>query len=145
MTSQDVRRTTEDKLAGSIRLLLGVLFGMTGGMKLLVPDLASAWEGQLLAANIPFHELSRWSVPFIEIFLGVTLLVGTFARVAVVVVIGIMLVAGYVHVVVQDPSLFPLQPSEPIIPVVVIVLSAYLLWKGGGAWSSDLRATRDAL
>ena len=111
-------------------------------MKLLVPGLASAWEGQLLTASRPFHELSRWSVPFIEILLGVMLLLGTFARVAVVVVIGSMLVASYVHVVVQDPTLFPLQPSEPIIPVVVITLSAYLLWKGGGAWSSNIRATQ---
>jgi len=54
------------------------------------------------------------------------------------VVIGIMTVATYVHVVVDDPSLFPLQPSEPIIPLAVIAMCVYLLWRGGGSWSKDL-------
>ena len=57
-------------------------------------------------------------------------------------VIGIMAVATYVHLVVDDPSLFPLQPSEPIIPSIVIAMCLYLLWRGGGSWSRDLNATR---
>ena len=60
------------------------------------------------------------------------------------VVVGIMIVATYVHVVVDDPSLFPLQPTEPIIPIGVVVLTAYLLWRGAGAWSSDLRTSSAA-
>ena len=59
-----------------------------------------------------------------------------------VAVVGVMLVATYVHVVVDDPALFPLQPTEPIVPLIVIAMCAYILWKGAGAWSSDLRATR---
>ncbi len=55
---------------------------------------------------------------------------------------GIMAVATYVHVIVNDPSLFLLQPSEPIIPLLVITAGVYLLWQGGGAWSRDLRAAR---
>jgi len=51
-----------------------------------------------------------------------------------------MVVATYVHVVVDDPSLFPLQPSAPVIPLVIIAMCAYLLWRGAGAWSLDLRA-----
>ena len=31
-----------------------------------------------------------------------------------------MIVATYVHVVVDDPSLFRLQPSEPVIPIAVV-------------------------
>jgi hypothetical protein len=53
MILDDIRRTSDNKLAGSIRILLAVLFLMTGGMKLLIPTLAEAWSGQLLAANIP--------------------------------------------------------------------------------------------
>ena len=41
------------------RVFLGVLFVMTGAMKLLVPTLADAWAGQLLAAELPFYTLSR--------------------------------------------------------------------------------------
>jgi len=136
------QRTANDKLAGSIRLILGVLLVMTGTLKLVVPTLAEAWSGQLLASGLPFYELSRWSVPFVEIIVGVVLGIDLFVRLAVVAVIGIMTVATYVHVVVDDPSLFPLQPSEPIIPLTVIAMCLYLLWRGGGAWSKDLTATR---
>lgn len=136
-----LRRTSDDKLAGTVRLLLAAVFLMTGVMKIVVPMLGEAWSGQLLAAGLPFYTISRWTVPFLEIFLGVALAVGVFVRPAVVAVMGIMVVATYVHVVVDDPSLFPLQPSEPIIPLIVIVLGAYLLWRGGGAWSWDLRET----
>ncbi len=137
-----VQITTNDKLSGAIRLMLAVIFLMTGSMKLLVPQLAEAWSGQLIAAQLPFYELSRWTVPFLELFLGVVLAVGILVRPAAIAVIGIMVVATYVHVVVDDPSLFPLQPDEPIIPVMVMLGSAYLLWRGGGSWSRDLKSTR---
>ncbi len=135
-----LRFTKEDKLAGTLRLMLGVLFVMTGVMKLVVPMLADAWSGQLLASGLPFFTLTRWTVPFVEIAVGIVLLAGTHTRLAVLVVIGIMIVATYVHVIVDDPSLFPLQPSKPIIPIIVIGMASYLLWKGGGSWSRDLRA-----
>ncbi len=138
MTLDDIRKTSDNKLAGSIRILLAVLFLMTGVMKLLIPMLAEAWSGQLLAANIPLHTVARWTVPFLEMLLGALLVVGAFVRPAAVVVMGIMAVATYVHLVVHDPSLFPLQPSEPIIPLIVIVMSVYVLWRGAGAWSLDL-------
>jgi uncharacterized membrane protein YphA (DoxX/SURF4 family) len=117
---------------------------MTGVMKLVVPMLAEAWSGQLLAAGLPFYELTRWTVPFVEIGVGVALMLGLFARLAGLIVIGIMVVATYVHLVVDDPSLFPLQPSEPIVPVAVMVMTAYVVWRGAGAWSQDLKATETA-
>lgn len=142
MELASLRNTTEDRVAGSIRRVLAILFVMTGMMKLVVPRLAEAWSGQLLAAGLPFYELSRWSVPLIEILVGIVLWIGLFSRLAAMVVIGIMAVATYVHVAVNDPTVFPLQPSEPIIPLAVIALCVYLLWRGGGSWSKDLTATR---
>lgn len=140
MTLDDIRQTSNNRLAGTIRLLLSLLFLMSGIMKLLVPVLGDAWSGQLLAANVPFYTIARWTVPFLEIILGLLLAVGLFLRPAVLAVTGIMVTATYVHMVVDDPSLFPLQPSEPIIPLMVIALSLYLLWKGAGSWSLDLKA-----
>ena len=122
--------------------MLALVFLMTGLMKLLVPRLAEAWSGQLIAAQLPFYELSRWTVPFLELFLGVVLALGILVRPAALAVIGIMAVATYVHLVVDDPSLFPLQPSEPIIPGLVMLGSAFLLWRGGGSWSRDLKSAR---
>ena len=143
MNIKTIRHTTNDKLAGGVRLMLAVIFLMTGPMKLLIPQLAEAWSGQLLAAQIPLYEISRWTVPFLELLLGLVLTLGLFTRPSVVVVIGIMIVATYVHTVVDDPSLFPLQPKQPIIPIMVIIMSAFILWRGAGAWSMDLRAGKD--
>ena len=144
MEWQRVRSTQSDGVARCIRVVLGALFVMTGAMKLVVPMLAAAWAGQLAAANIPLPELNRWVVPFIEMGVGVALLVGFYTRIAILLVLNIMAVATYVHFVVDDPALFPLQPAEPIIPAVVMILSVYVLVKGGGSGSLDLRATRAA-
>ena len=141
MIPASLRETSDDKLAGGIRIFLGALFLTTGAMKLVVPMLAEAWSGQLLAAQLPLYELNVRLVPFVEMAVGIVLLIGFHTRLACTVVIGIMVVATYVHVVVDDPSLFPLQPSEPVIPLVVIMMSAYLIWKGGGAGSLDLRGS----
>ena len=145
MTLARIRSTSHNKLAAGLRLAVAVLFLMTGAMKLLVPRLADAWSAQLVAANIPLYTISRWSVPFIEIAVGLALAVGVVVRLAGVVVIGIMMVATYVHLVVDDPSLFPLQPSAPVIPLVVIAVAAYLVWRGAGAWSLDLRTSQGAV
>ncbi len=140
MIPEHIRNTSDDKLAAVVRLLLATVFVMTGVMKLVVPMLGEAWSGQLLAANVPFYTLTRWTMPFVEIGVGVALTVGTHARLASVIVMGIMVAATYVHVVVDDPTLFPLQPSEPIIPLIILMMSAYIVWRGAGAWSVDLRA-----
>lgn len=140
MIPEKIRNTSDDKLAGVVRLLLATIFVMTGVMKLVVPMLAEAWSEQLLAANLPFYSLTRWTVPFVEIGVGVALTVGLYGRLASILVMGIMVPATYVHLVVDDPTLFPLQPSEPVIPLVVMLMSAYIVWRGAGAWSADLRA-----
>ncbi len=144
MEWQRVRSTRSDAVARGIRVLLGVLFVMTGAMKLVVPVLATAWAGQLLAANIPLAELNRLVVPFVEIAVGAALLMGFYTRLASLLVLNIMVVATYVHIVVDDPTLFPLQPAEPIIPAVVMILTAYILVKGGGSGSLDLKAIERA-
>ena len=141
MTSKSIRSTRENRVAAGIRIGLGILFVMTGVMKVVVPSLAEAFVGQLAAANIPFQALNRWAVPFIEMAVGGALLIGFHTRLATLVVFSIMIVGTYVHLAVDDPSLFPLQPEQPIIPVVVMILSVYLLLRGGGAGSADLRAS----
>ena len=141
MTLQSIRRTRDDRVAAWIRIALGVLFVMTGVMKLVVPSLGAAFAGQLAGANIPLQELNRWVVPFIEVGVGGALLIGFYTRIATLIVFTIMIVGTYVHLVVDDPSLFPLQPEQPIIPVAVMIISIYVLLRGGGSGSSDLRAS----
>ena len=141
MNLQQIRSTRSDHVAGVTRVLIGILFVMTGAMKLLVPSLGDAFAGQLAAANIPFQQINEWVVPFVELGVGFALLIGLYTRIATLLVLNIMVVATYTHLMVDDPSLFPLQPTEPIIPVMVMILSVYLLWRGAGSWSRDLEAS----
>ena len=133
------RHTRPSGALGLCRLLLGLLFASTGLMKFVVPSLREAFSGQLAAAGLPFHFLNMWMVPLVELLVGVALLAGFFSRLASLVAIGMMFVATYVHLVVDDPSLFPLQPEEPIIPLVAIAICLYVSRKGSGSWSLDLR------
>ncbi len=144
MTWKSIRNTRNDRVAAGIRIGLGVVFLMTGVMKVVVPTLGAAFAGQLAAANIPFQDLNRWVVPFVEMAIGGALLIGFYTRLATLVVFSIMIVGTYVHLVVDDPSLFPLQPEQPIIPAVVMVLSVYVLLRGAGSGSADLRASEGA-
>ena len=141
MTLQTIRETKNDRIATAVRTALGLLFVMTGVMKLAIPPLGAAFAGQLAAANIPFEEVQRWVVPLVEIGVGVALFVGYYTRIATLMVLNNMVVATYVHLMVDDPALFPLQPTEPIIPAVVTILSAYVLLRGGGSRSLDLSAS----
>ena len=108
---------------------------------MLVPSLGAAFAGQLAAAQIPLPQLSEVVVPGVEVLVGVALLAGFYSRVAALILAGIMIVATYVHLAVHDPSLFPLQPEAPIIPLMVIPLTSLILIRGGGAWSLDLKTT----
>jgi uncharacterized membrane protein YphA (DoxX/SURF4 family) len=118
--------------------LLGLLFLMTGLMKLFVPELRAAFSGQLTAAAIPAHTLNMWFVPLAETGMGLALIAGFLSRVASLTAMSTMVVATYVHLVVHDPDLFPLQPEAPISPLIALVLCAWVLWAGGGSWSADL-------
>ncbi len=136
--------TVNNKTLGVLRIFLGIMFMMTGAMKIWMPTLREAFSGQLIQANLPLHDFNMWFVPLVEILIGILLLVGWHSRVASAIVIGIMIVATYTHLVVSDPSLFPLQPHLPIGPIMFLLISAYILWKGGGSWSWDLNTTSDA-
>lgn len=89
----------------------------------------------------PFTPSCGGACPSSKMGVGAALAVGIVARPTVAVIISIMGVATYVHRVVDDPELFPLQPSAQVIPLIVIALSLLILWRGAGAWSKDMKAT----
>jgi len=134
-----LRQTSPNKLIGAIRLMLGIIFIMTGTMKLTLADFSEAWSIQLLEAEIPFYTLNFWFVPVFEILLGVILLIGYYSRIGALMVLPVMLVAMYVHLTVSNPAAFPAQPQEPYIPMAVIVMALFIIVKGGGNWSMDLK------
>lgn len=135
-----LRETQPNPAVAIVRILLGVLFLMTGIMKLFVPELRAAFSGQLTAAAIPAHSLNMWFVPLAETGMGLALIAGFLSRLVSLAAMGTMVVAAYVHLVVHDPDLFPLQPEAPIIPLIALALCAWVLWAGAGSWSADLRS-----
>jgi len=142
MDIQQLRETSDDRLVGGLRLILGFVFFMAGILKVVVPSLGEAFAGQLAAANLPLPDLSFYTVPVIEMVLGVTLFAGIHARLSALVAAVVMVVATYVHLVADDPSLFPLQPVAPVGPLLLLAGLLYVLWKGGGAWSIDAYEVR---
>jgi len=137
-----LRKTTDSKSLGITRIFMGMMILLPGLMKLFVPSLREAFLQQLMLSGLPFPVVSFWVVPFVEVVAGAMLLVGLWSRLASIAVMGMMVVATYVHLVVKDPTVFPLQPTEPIIPVFLIVIGVFVFIRGGGAWSWDLKASR---
>ncbi len=134
-----LRNTSSARLAGALRILVGFVFFMAGILKVVVPSLGEAFSGQLSAANIPFQEFVQYTFPVVETVLGILLLAGLHARISAAVAAASMVVATYVHIVIDDPSLFPLQPVEPIGPLVLLAMLIYTVIRGAGAWSIDLK------
>jgi uncharacterized membrane protein YphA (DoxX/SURF4 family) len=133
-----LRKTSNNKWVGSTRIMLGVIFLMTGTMKLSLEEFAMAWALQLNEANIPLVVFNLWFVPVLEIILGAILLIGYYARISIILIIPIMLVAIYVHLTVVNPAAFPAQPQEPIIPIIIILIALIVFAKGAGSWSLDM-------
>ncbi len=137
---KNLRETVANKWIGIIRIMLGVIFLMTGTMKLSLAEFGAAWSIQLIEAEIPFYTLNYWSVPVLEILLGMILLVGYYSRIGALMVLPVMFVAIYVHLTVTNPAAFPAQPQEPYIPIAVIIMALIVLRKGGASWSWDLKS-----
>jgi len=116
-------------LERSVRTLVGALMLSTGVMKLVVPRLRSAWGAQLEQADLPLRNITYHAFPFLEIGVGAMLIVGKAPKVGAITVISMMAGATYVHIVVDDPNQFPLQPKNPLIPLGVIGLALYILGK----------------
>lgn len=110
-----------------VRILLSIMFLMTGLMKLTINQFGNAFLIQLTEAQIPFPNLNFWIVPIVEVGIGLMLLLNFRAVLALLLIIPIMIVAVYVHITVSSPMAFPAQPQFPIIPIIVLFMVSYLL------------------
>lgn len=136
----NLRQTFPYKFVGGVRIMLGIIFIMTGLMKLFMADYGEAWSIQLLEAGIPLYTFNYWFVPILETILGLFLLLGSYSRISALLVMPIMFVAIYVHLTVTDPGAFPSQPQAPYMPIAVIIMALVVLIKGAGNWSLDLKS-----
>lgn len=127
------------RVTGVIRILLGLQFVSFGILKPVVPWIWEAWNQQLTQAHLPLAGVLRYIGPASEFALGLLLVLGLKARLGAAGVVGMMLVATYVHSQV-DPAYLPLQIGPPIFPLVAIAMAGVVLRSGAGAWSYDGRS-----
>lgn len=91
----------------------------------------------LSASGLPAPPGAEYLAAGTEVLAGVLLLAGALARFGGLLGIGTMLPAIYSTVqLMSAPEPKPFVPPLPL-PLVVLVCSAYVLWRGGGAWSVD--------
>lgn len=133
-----IRKTSNNKLIGLVRIMLAIIFIMTGLMKLFLDDYGHAWSIQLVEAKIPLYGFTYYFIPALECVVGFYLLIGYYARISALITIPIMLTAIFVHLSVTNPGAFPSQPQAPYMPVIVLFLSYLVLKKGAGSWSLDI-------
>ena len=134
--------TKKDKRLGVIRIMLGAQFLATAIMKNFEP-FSGNWDAQLTQANIPFYTFSLWLGPIVEMVAGLLLILGFLSRIGGLIGVAFMIVATYAHLVV-DPNFLPfgnVTSFHVLAPLMGLAGSAYVLWRGGGAWSADLRST----
>ena len=136
---ENLRHTSPNKLIGGIRIMLGIIFLMTGMMTLFMADYTHAFDIQLTLSEIPMKVFFMLFIPVLEVVMGIILLVGFYTKIGALLALPIMLVAIYVHLIAVHPDAFPSQPQAPIMPVMVIIMAVMVLMKGGASWSMDLK------
>lgn len=103
-------------------------------------DPASSMRPLVEAAGFALPAVVSPIAVAIEIAAGLALLVGLWARPAAALAIPTMLGAIYAHLVIGVwPNGADKEPPL-LLPVVVLVSSAYVLWRGAGRWSVDARS-----
>ncbi len=140
--ADSIRSTSGHKHIMAFRLVAGAPLLMFGVMHFIDP---ASFRAILQATGIPMVEVNMIAAPLAEIVAGFMLLLGVFARIGGLLGIATMLPAIYATVVLagtnesQLPAGLTQIPEVPPLPLPVIVLlaSAYVLWRGAGAWSMD--------
>ena len=112
--------------SSAARVLLGLFVLIVGVMKFIVPEFRVAFMGQVNAAGIPLQAQSLVLIPMVEAVVGAMLIGGVMTRLASFVAMLVMALGTYLHLVVPEPSLYPLQFGLPLIPAVGLVLAAFL-------------------
>ena len=135
--------TTDHKHIAILRFLAGAPLLAFGVMHI---SGAMPMKPLIEAAGLPMPDMAAMVTPPIMIIAGLLLLLGLFARVGAVLAIGTMLGAVMTHIKIpSDAWPIPVETApnpNPYVPMMVmaiaiILFSAYIIFKGAGAWSID--------
>lgn len=136
------RKTVPHKHVLLPRLVAGLPLLVLGARHYVDPG---HFRNILVASGLPMVDLSAALAPAAEVLAGILLLTGTLARLG-----GLLGIATMVPAIVSTLAIKGLDPQNlpggltevpfvpPLpVPVVVLLCSAYVLWRGAGAWSVD--------
>lgn len=102
------------------------------------------------AAGLPAPGLMSVLAPIAQLLAGLLLLSGAFVRVGALLAIGTMVGAIITHLKIPNDQ-WPVATTdaaqgpwpEPVflmyVAIAIVLLSAYVLWRGSGAWGLDAR------
>lgn len=136
MTIHALIRTNDSKLNIIPRLLAGLPLI---GINLMHLTGAAPLRPILEGANIPLPALNAIVAPIAGLLAGLLLVSGAFTRVGALIAAGSMSVAIYTHLVSDWADEPPI-----VLPIVILIASAWLLGRGAGAWSIDARLSRSS-
>ena len=147
-------KTSNQKHIAILRIIAGAPLVMFGIMHLTG---AAPMEPLVEAAGLPLPGITAIVAPLAQLLAGLLILSGAFARIGALIAIPVMLgglVTNFKIPNDQWPTPSELDPAilvpgaEPAmltpLAIVVILLSAYILFKGAGAWSVDARCACDS-
>ena len=133
-----VRATTAHRHVLVQRIVAGVPLLVTSLSHAFVPE--AALQPLVEAAGFPFAAVISPIAIVVKIVAGILLLVGLWARVGGLFGGLMMLGALYAHLVIDVwPNAPEMQEPPLVLPIAVLVSSAYVLWRGAGRWSLDHR------
>ncbi|MGJ8724656.1 MAG: DoxX family protein [Roseibacillus sp.] len=133
---KQITQTTNQKSAAIARILIAVpLLAISSQHLIGIAPL----EPILRGAGVPFPELNAIVGPVLQLLAGALLVSGYFARVGAALTIPAMGMATYTHLVYDWADEPPLA-----LPLLLIALSIFVIWKGAGSWSFDLKCNKCA-
>ena len=151
MSIKEILSTDSDKTTILIRFLVGVVFVSEGVQKFIYPELRG--PGRFESIGIPFPEFSGYMVGGFEVVCGFMVLAGFMTRLAVIPLIGIMITAlfttklpvllgtGFWGFSLRNLEHYGLLSMlhESRNDMAMLIGSIFLLIKGAGKWSWDLK------
>lgn len=137
---QRLRQTTANKRVAILRIAGGLPLLIFGVMHLADPE---SFRQILEASGLPFVELNLIAAPLTEVVAGLLLITGYYARMGGVLGGATMITAAYSTIVLARLGSGPEVPPMAL-PLTVLAISTYVLWRGAGAWSLDLHSDQAA-
>jgi putative oxidoreductase len=120
------------------RLVVGLLFFLSGRGKLFVPERREQMCETLIAARIPFAKANAIFVSLIEFFFGLLLILGALTPLACVMLSGVMIVAIATSAIkkIKPPPILGWLSEFLYLPEVLYLVILFWLFLSGPGWLS---------